>query len=662
MAHYSEFTQYLTVAIDHVCSPGYREMFEVVAKDPPDSVTMEQRTSLYLYPNVISWYNGDQRQNVIEKIRSANLKWFNNWLTGYNTGQPPYVKWNSTMDQAILHLTNLLFRLDFGDIITSDESYKECRQIADTVKRILTSVIESNPITIDQAAIPYVQILLQILFYFSVDNELAIYLKSLELVNLMNELLRTSNNDNEIHLHAYRILAVILAEEDLKQLQNSDRIAAVFIDFIKNTIDGGISHEGRLHNILRSLKALTQHEQIREELIKQNGSPLFLRCVMEDRDLLKAKLPALEIILALAFNKDFAILLKDNTKFMNYNRTLASSREQTIQRVATALIWKLEKDSDTVVKKIEDEPSIPSGTKTTKKQYDIMISYSHSDKELCHLILESLEKDNFNVWIDSHLMHGATFDAMAKAIENSEFVFVCMSDAYKQSSFCEMEASYAIKRRCRVIPLVMTSNYKADGWLGVLTSPFIYIDFPKLGFDKAYEELKKQIQLIRMNHSTSTVIKQDNLHHNIIPSVNDSSSTIIKQDDLHPNTIPSISDKLKTSSNVDVKKEPRPVVEYPHFIDRWTEQHVKSFLLDKDLDILLPVLEGMDGQLLHQTYSICQANQQAMFLSFKEDIAKSQQETLSLKQYLTFLKEIKVYIPYTIGNQLNSPSAVCNLM
>ncbi|CAF4265132.1 unnamed protein product, partial [Adineta steineri] len=112
----------------------------------------------------------------------------------------------------------------------------------------------------------------------------------------------------------------------------------------------------------------------------------------------------------------------------------------------------------------------------------------------------------------------------------------------------------------------------------------------------------------------------------------------------------------------DVKKEPRPLVEYPHFIDRWTEQHVKSFLLDKDLDILLPVLDGMDGQLLHQTYSICQANQQAMFLSFKEDIVKSQQTTLTLKEYLTFLKEIKVYIPYTIGNQLNSPSAVCNLM
>ncbi len=51
----------------------------------------------------------------------------------------------------------------------------------------------------------------------------------------------------------------------------------------------------------------------------------------------------------------------------------------------------------------------------------------------------------------------------------------------------------------------MTANYKADGWLGVLTSALIYIDFPNLGFDKAYQELKHQIELFRMNDSSSIV-------------------------------------------------------------------------------------------------------------------------------------------------------------
>ncbi len=252
--------------------------------------------------------------------------------------------------------------------------------------------------------------------------------------------------------------------------------------------------------------ALAQHDEIREELIKQGGHSLFLRCALEDHfNPLKAKLPALEILLALAFNKDFATTLKGNNTFMDHLRTLTSSPQEDLQRVATALIWKLETEPETAAKKVQDPQSSPASLpKVAKKQYDIMISYSHSDKELCDRILNVLEKDQLHVWIDSRLMHGATFDAMAKAIENSEFVFVCMSDAYKQSPFCEMEASYAVKRRCRIIPLIMTPNYRADGWLGVLTSALIYIDFPKLGFDKAYQELKKQIELFRINDLSST--------------------------------------------------------------------------------------------------------------------------------------------------------------
>lgn len=94
----------------------------------------------------------------------------------------------------------------------------------------------------------------------------------------------------------------------------------------------------------------------------------------------------------------------------------------------------------------------------------------------------------------------------------------------------------------------------------------------------------------------------------------------------------------------------------------WNEEHVKSFLLDKDLDVLLSVFDGMNGQLVHQAYKMCQTNQQGMFLSMKDDISKSTHGTLSLKDYLTFLKEIKAYIPYTIENPLSPTSAICGLM
>ncbi|CAF4689912.1 unnamed protein product, partial [Rotaria magnacalcarata] len=43
-------------------------------------------------------------------------------------------------------------------------------------------------------------------------------------------------------------------EADIKQLQNSARITTIFISFINDAINGGVTDEARLHNSLRSLK------------------------------------------------------------------------------------------------------------------------------------------------------------------------------------------------------------------------------------------------------------------------------------------------------------------------------------------------------------------------------------------------------------------------
>jgi hypothetical protein len=119
-----EFTNELYVAVAKVCSAEYEQMFETVFKEHPNQVSIEQRRMLSLYPNRIDWYMGDRRQEIIDQFRSAHLKWFNNWLNEYNTGRPPYIKWNEIMEDTMLHLNNLFFRIDRGDVITSDETRK----------------------------------------------------------------------------------------------------------------------------------------------------------------------------------------------------------------------------------------------------------------------------------------------------------------------------------------------------------------------------------------------------------------------------------------------------------------------------------------------------------------------------------------------------------
>ena len=238
---------------------------------------------------------------------------------------------------------------------------------------------------------------------------------------------------------------------------------------------------------------MIQHDQIKEEVTRQEILPLLIRCASESKfDAIKARLPALEILLALTFNTEAANQLKQNAKFLATLKTLlTNSSEQRLQRVAEGVLWKLEK---------EEQDILATKSNSNKKSYHVMLSYSHSDKELCYRIHDRLVKDQFKVWIDREQMHGQTMVAMANAIENSEYVFICMSEAYKQSAYCQSEAHYAFERHCLLIPLIMKTSYRPDGWLGILVSGKIYVDFTKVEFDVAYQKLINEIN----QHRTST--------------------------------------------------------------------------------------------------------------------------------------------------------------
>mgnify|MGYP000277127914 CR=1 FL=1 len=80
-----------------------------------------------------------------------------------------------------------------------------------------------------------------------------------------------------------------------------------------------------------------------------------------------------------------------------------------------------------------------------------------------------------------------------------------MSEAYKQSAYCQLEAHYAFERGCHLIPLIMKQHYRPDGWLGIIISGKIYFDFPKLGFDFAYEQLRKTITPLRKDQDQSII-------------------------------------------------------------------------------------------------------------------------------------------------------------
>ncbi len=96
-------------------------------------------------------------------------------------------------------------------------------------------------------------------------------------------------------------------------------------------------------------------------------------------------------------------------------------------------------------------------------------------------------------------------------------------------------------------------------------------------------------------------------------------------------------------------------------INQWTTDHVRAFLVNEKLEILLPILSNMNGRLIHETYKQCKAHWEFMFQTFKNEIAADgQQKILTIYTYIRFLDEIEKYIP--TRNDQRSSSSTCILL
>jgi len=211
----------------------------------------------------------------------------------------------------------------------------------------------------------------------------------------------------------------------------------------------------------------------------------------------------------MTFDENSLKYLEQDTALKNHLQSIHKSKStkgsEEISRVVEGLLWKLQKEQQTPIQQLSTSTPAHNSYK-----YDIMISYSHSDKSICHAIYKRLEKDNFKVWIDKNEMCTETTDQMAKAIVESEFVLLCMSESYQESVYCRLEAHYALKQQRHMIPLIVAEKYKPKDWLDFIMGGKNYIDFVKLKFEPAYELIQKAIKEYRDSSSlqTNTKVKE----------------------------------------------------------------------------------------------------------------------------------------------------------
>ena len=120
----------------------------------------------------------------------------------------------------------------------------------------------------------------------------------------------------------------------------------------------------------------------------------------------------------------------------------------------------------------------------------MILSFSNDDRDLCIRIYEELVKENFRVWIDE-----TTINEKCEIIDSCEYFVICLSESYKQNCYCRCEAMYAFQRQYRIIPLIVTTNYRPDGWLNRLITEKILIDFTKHDFQSSKLKLKNYLKI-----------------------------------------------------------------------------------------------------------------------------------------------------------------------
>jgi hypothetical protein len=100
----------------------------------------------------------------------------------------------------------------------------------------------------------------------------------------------------------------------------------------------------------------------------------------------------------------------------------------------------------------------------------VMLSYAWAQQETVLRIRTALGRLGHSVWIDVEQMSGSTVDSMATAIDSAQVVLYCISENYKVSQNCRMEAMYGHQIGVKMVPLMLEQGER--GVSGIYAAHF----------------------------------------------------------------------------------------------------------------------------------------------------------------------------------------------
>ncbi|XP_052084603.1 uncharacterized protein LOC127721834 [Mytilus californianus] len=245
-----------------------------------------------------------------------------------------------------------------------------------------------------------------------------------------------------------------------------------------------------LTELLGGIDKLACADSNKKKILEAGALPLFEAILNLDKPEVQAL--TARVLWTMTFDDDVATHVKSSKTLLARLEMLSKSSDKAVKNNVTGLLYNIERISKKEKKDITNKP-------TQQKGKHLFISYSWHEKEIVLKLKGLLQEKGIQIWIDTEKMRGSTLEAMAHAVENAALVLICMSESYKRSPNCRLEAENTFRCGKEYIPLIVQKHYKPDSWLGALLGAKLYIDFSgKYQFEPKWNELVKELQAFKM--------------------------------------------------------------------------------------------------------------------------------------------------------------------
>ncbi len=382
------------------------------------------------------------------------------------------------------------------------------------------------------------------------------------IVNLLVRLLIQCNND----------MTEDLFDREDRQIEFNGKILDIEVHVVKDENFVSTSLTG----LLECLYKLSLNEKLKSEIYVKHDIKHCLKSFLSKGNVVEIYF-TLKLLVQLSFSPVAVSDLVQDAELMITIKRLSSKQIDTIERESDR---EISEDIKTLLEQLkwnlnENSSSNNSSVKDLQSKH-ILISCDTANTDMCVKVKEKLQSLGHKV-----MMPNSNLEEMARLVENASVFIMIITEKYRQSISCQIEAKYAFKLNKKIIPLIMSNNEHIKGWIGLIVAEKTQINFSKVDFDECMSKLNIELESFRPKQPQ---ILEDN-----------------KQE-----TLPY------------KKPSPRVLTKVSHIVDDWTDGEVKEWFAKNNINMSInEYLRANSGKILKQMYSIKKSSAEFFYQSLK---------------------------------------------